>query len=147
MKQVNAKQGTVTLSQDIFECQQKIANTMMTHCKDMDPALLENIVCGINQEVARAFQLGIIEMLRGTDGLVIISTTHEMEHGEWVYRLIEDKKGILIRRTLKENMLWGHGVLTQMLDESGKFMMGISVSKPKFLKTIEEAVQLIKEQK
>lgn len=53
----------MALSKDIFECQQKVANTLMEHCKDMDPCLLENIVCGINMEIARAYQLGWSEML------------------------------------------------------------------------------------
>jgi len=76
----------------------------------------------------------------------IVSTTYEHMHKNYTYRLIEDAKGVLIRRTHNDNMLWGHGVLTQMLDEDGTFKMGIAVNKPKYLKSLKEAVQLIEGQ-
>jgi hypothetical protein len=78
----------------------------------------------------------------------VISTTYEMVHGAHIYRLIEDAKGVMIRRTPNVDYpLWSHGVITQMLNENGEFMMGIVATQPMHLKTLNEAVQLIKEQK
>lgn len=48
----------MALSKNLFECQEKVANTLTELCKDMDPCLLENLIVGINMEITRAYQLG-----------------------------------------------------------------------------------------
>lgn len=49
----------MTLSTTVFECQDKIANTLQTQFEGkVDPCLLENIIVGVCMEVARAHQLG-----------------------------------------------------------------------------------------
>lgn len=56
--------------------------------------------------------------------LKIVSTTYEVEYDGWVYRLIEDEKGVFVKRTRANDPLWGHGVMVQLINEDMKFVPG-----------------------
>lgn len=54
----------MSLSKTIFECQEKISNTLQQQFEGkVDACLLENIIVGVCMEVARAHQLGFGEGL------------------------------------------------------------------------------------
>jgi hypothetical protein len=76
----------------------------------------------------------------------VVSTTYEMEHGDHIYRLINDVKGVLVRRTRVDDPLWGHGILTQMINENGVFVPGFLINKHKYFNTMAEATKFIGEQ-
>lgn len=72
-----------------------------------------------------------------------VSTTYELEHEQYIYRLTEDALGVIVRRVPVDNQLWSHGVISQGVDESFAFKSSCQVKLHKF-KGLADAVAFIK---
>jgi len=70
-----------------------------------------------------------------------------MTQGDHIYRLIDAEKGVMIRRVPVDSPWWSHGVISQFYADSRQFRMTIVGEQVKYLNTVDEAVQIIKEQK
>jgi len=74
----------------------------------------------------------------------IISTTYELCHGAYIYRLIEDNIGVIIKRVPADNAVWNHGIICQILNESGTFKHACGSDTVQKVSNLKDAIVLIK---
>lgn len=74
----------------------------------------------------------------------VVSTTYEFKKGDWVYRITTGTGiGTRIKRTNKENPLWGHGVLVQGYSMPLGGFYPINAIQHIVFDTVEEALAVI----
>lgn len=79
--------------------------------------------------------------------LKVVEQVLEGDCGEWAYRFIVKKDGVLVRRVNKDKRLWNHGVLVQMFDaKAGTFLPSNVCGSAVYFADLAEALRIVEKE-
>lgn len=75
----------------------------------------------------------------------VIEQTLEFDGGEWIYRLRETNRGVMVSRVPEDSQLWSHGIIKQIYNLTLEKFVPASNSVPDnvWFNTLAEAQEVV----